>query len=206
MIGDLYELRIRYHLPDANASVGLGYQQTAGGNDNLTMQSALDFFNTNFLPFFRDCLAADVSIDQLRMDQVSVGDELPGLINFTGTAGGLGAQALPGGGASVISWVTDAPNAKHNGRMYIGGVAESEVNAGNISAALLFAMNDFATEVQNTLATSLPQDAEFELSTISRILNGVPRVPPVGFLVESHVARLPYFSQRRRITKTVGLS
>lgn len=205
-IGDLYELKIRYHLPMAPVSVALQYEQTAGTNDILTLQSAVDFFVTNFLDSFRNILAADCLVDQVRMDQVSVGDELPAFTNFTGLPGNQPGDPLPAGGAAVLSWITAAPNAKHNGRMFIAGLSEDEVNAGNISVAMLTAINAFAVVVEGTLFTSLPQDAEFELVTISRVLNGAPRVPPVGFDVEGHVTRLPYFSQRRRITRTLGLS
>ena len=205
-VNDLYELRIYYHLPGAPVTIAFQYKQTAGTNDKETLQSAVDFWLANFLPNMVAFLATDTFIDQIRMDQVSVGDELPAFTNLVGTPGGRAGDSLPAGGAAVISWVTDAPNAKHNGRVYFAGISEAEVNAGNISVVQLALMNTFANTVQGTLFTSLPQDAEFELITISRVLNGVPRVPPVGFLVESHVTRLPFFSQRRRITKRLGLS
>ena len=205
-VNDLYELRVYYHLPAAPVTISFSYKQTAGSNDNLTLQSAVDFFVVNMLPPLLAALAADVFVDQIRMDQVSVGNELPAFTNLVGSPGTVVGEALPAGGAAVISWVTDAPNAKHNGRFYLAGVSEDEVNAGNISVAQLTLMNTLAVQLQATLATSLPQDAEFELITISRVLDGVPRVPPVGFLVESHVTRLPFFSQRRRITSQLGLS
>lgn len=205
-VGDLYELRVHYHLPASSVTIGFGYEQTVGTNDNLTLQSAIDFWIANMRPLLVACLAADVIVDQIRMDQVSVGNELPAFDNSTGISGTVVGQSLPAGGAAVISWVTDAPNAKHNGRVYIAGISEVEVNVGNISVAQLVLLNAFADQMETTLLTSLPQDAEFELSTISRVLNGVPRVPPVGFFVQSHVTRLPFFSQRRRITKRLGLS
>ncbi len=205
-VNGLYEVRVYYHLPDAEATVAFQYIQTAGGNDNETLESAIDFWITNILPLFVACLAVDVAVDQVRMDQVSLGDELPAFTNLTGTPGVMPGQALPAGGAAVISWVTDAPNAKHNGRFYLAGVSEDDIDDGNISVAQLFAMNALADKLQETLLTSLPQDAEFSLATISRVLNGAPRIPPVGFLVNSHFTRLPFFSQRRRITKRLGLS
>ena len=205
-VNDLYEVRVYYHLPGAPVTIAFGYKQTAGSNDNLTLQSAVDFWITNMLPTLLVTLAADVVVDQVRMDQVSVGNDLPAFTNLVGSPGSVFGQALAAGGAAVISWVTDAPDAKHNGRFYLAGVSEQEVSNGLISVAQLTVMNALAVQLQATLATSLPQDAEFELVTISRVLNGVPRVPPVGFLVESHVTRLPFFSQRRRITSRLGLS
>ncbi len=205
-IGDLYELRISYHSESSLYSNGFGYIQLVGTNDNLTLQSAVDFWVANMLPSFLDMLSVEVEVDQVRMDQVSAGDELPAFTNLVGSPGTVAGANLPGGAAAVISLVTNAPNAKHNGRVYIGGISEDEVNAGNISVAQLGFMNAFLFVQVNDLLTSLPQDAGFQWATISRVLNKAPRVPPVGFLVQSTVARLPFYSQRRRITKRLGIS
>lgn len=205
-IGDLYVLRVNYHLPDAEVSIGLGYKQSAGTNDKDTLQSAVDFWVANSLTIFRNCLAADVEVDQVRMDQVEPGNELPGFDNLVGLPGTVAGQALPSGSASVISWVTDAPNSKHNGRIYIAGVSENEVDNGLISAAQIALNVLLSNELQTDLLTSSPQDAVFVPNTISRVLNGAPRVPPVGFEILSGVIRLPMFSQRRRITSRLGTS
>jgi len=205
-IGDLYVLRVNYHLPDAQVSIGHGYKQSAGVNDKDTLQSAVDFWVANSLTFLRNCLAADVEVDQVRMDQVEPGNELPGFDNLVGLPGTVTGQALPSGSASVLSWVTDAPNSKHNGRMYIAGVSENEVVNGLLTAAQSAMQILLADELQTDLLTSLPQTAVFVPNVISRVLNGAPRVPPVGFEILSGVVRLPLFSQRRRITSRLGTS
>lgn len=205
-IGDLYQLRVNYHLPDAQVSIGHGYEQSAGSNDKDTLQSAVDFWVANSLTFLRNCLAVDAEVDQVRMDQIEPGNELPGFDNLVGLPGTVVGQALPSGSASVISWVTDAPNAKHNGRMYLAGISENEVDNGLISPAQSGLNILLSDELQTDLLTSLPQDAVFVPHVISRVLNGAPRVPPVGFEILSGVVRLPMFSQRRRITSRLGTS
>jgi len=205
-IGDLYQLQVNYHLPDSEVSIALGYVQDAGTNDKDTMQSAVAFFQVNMLPALRNTLAVDCEVDQIRMDQVSVGNEIPGFVNLVGLPGTVLGQAIPSGGAAVVSWVTNAPNAKHNGRFYLAGVSEDEVSQGNLSAAQFALMGLLITALTAKLQTSLPQTATFDLATISRVLDGVPRVPPVGFLVLSGIARSPLYSQRRRITDRLGIS
>lgn len=203
-VGDLYTLRVYYALPDSPMTIGLGYVQTGGVNDKDTLQSAVEFWVANFAAAFEAVLSVDADFDQVRMDQVSVGNEIPGIESLVGIPGTRLGTSLPASVAAVISWVTDAPNAKHNGRFYIGGISEADQVNGLLSVAILALLNTLSTTLQSTLLTSLPQTATFELATISRVLDGAPRVPPVGFLVESGVIRQPVHQQRRRVTKRRG--
>lgn len=205
-VDDLYVLTISYFLPESNVTISLGYKQTAGINNSDTLQSAVEFWDFNVLPLFQDILSVDVEVDQVRLDPVTKNDEIPGFENLIGKFGTVTGDSLPAGGAGVITWITDAPNAKHNGRSYIAGISEADVVDGQIGAPQFGRMVLFGGGYQNTLQTSLPQDAEFEAVTISRVLNGAPRIPPVGFLVQSAAVRSPFFSQSRRITKRLGTS
>jgi hypothetical protein len=205
-VGDLYKLDLHLHLLGGDASIALGYRQTAGASGVDTLQSAVEFFQANYVTDFLAVLAQDVELDQIRMDQVSAGDEIPGFVNLVGLPGTRVGQALPAGAAAVITWVTDAPNSKHNGRSYIPGISEDDVAAGSFDAPILALLSTLATLWQTDLPTSLPETAVYELVTISRVEGGVPRVPPVGFQVQSAVIRQIVYSQRRRITKRLGVS
>lgn len=203
-VGDLYRLMVGYHLKDVDVSVSFGYEQTEGTINATTLQSAVEFFVANQLISFLDLIADEVDVDFVRMDQVSVGDEIPGFENLVGIPGTRPGQALPSGGAAVINWQTDAPNSKHNGRTYVAGISEADVSQGNIVTALSDNMVAFALEMREELNTSLPQDAVFLFNIISSVEDGVPRVPKVGFLVLNGSPRQPLFSQSRRITTRRG--
>jgi len=205
-VGDLYKLRVDYALPEGPVSIGLGYRQKSGANGPATLQSAVDFFNANKLIALSNVLAVNTSIDQIRMDQVSTGNDIPGFVNIGFLLGNRMGNAIPAGGAAVVSWITDAPNSKNNGRVFIAGISESDIVSSVLTASILTALVAFVDEMLLDLLTSLPEDAVFELVTISRVLNGVPRVPPIGFKVESGLVRSIPFSQRRRITKRLGIS
>jgi len=205
-VGDLYQLRVDYTLPDSNVSIGLGFRQKAGTNGPATLRSAVDFFNANRLAAFLDVLSTEVEVDQIRMDLVSPGDEIPGFVNLVGIPGTRIGPPLPAGSAAVLSWITDAPNAKHNGRFYIAGIPEVDVVDGVLIAAILVDLGLLGTDWNQDLLTSLPEDAVFELITISRFVNGGPRILPIGFLVENFVIRVPMYSQRRRITRRLGIN
>lgn len=205
-VDDLYQVKVSYHLPGAPVTIAFQYIQTEGGNDIDTLQSAVDYWVTNRLPELLGCLAEDVDVDQVRMDQVEPQGDLPGLTNLVGSPGTVAGQAMPAGGAAVITWVTEAPNAKHNGRFYLAGISETEVTNGIVSDLQKAEHLTFSNGLILPLLTSLPQDAVFKLATISRWLDKIERVTPVGFLVESQVIRGAYYSQRRRITNRLGLS
>jgi len=205
-IGDLYKMQISYNLPDSEVSIGLGYRQNAGTNGINTLQSAVDFFVANRLVDLNNVIGNDCFTDQVRMDQVSVGDEQPGLSNSVGVVGNRPNKSLPAGMAAVITWITDAPNSKHNGRIYIAGITEGDIENAGLIAAIKTLLATLATNWRVDLPTSLPETAVFELVAISRVEDGVPRVPPIGFKVVSSLTRNAPYSQRRRITKRLGIS
>lgn len=203
-VGDLYSLQVGINGVGRASSVALGYRQTVGTNDSQTLQSAVDFFVTNFLTVLKNVISVDAEIGQVRMDQVTVGDEVSGIDELSGQVGAVTGAITAEGGAAVITWVTDAPNSKHNGRTYLPGVSEDEVIASVISPAQSGVNILLANKWDDDLLTSLPQTAVFERVVISRILNGAPRVPPVGFKVTSNVVRLPMYTQSRRISNYWG--
>ena len=203
-VGDLYKMTVSYTIPDSHVTVGFTFEQTTGTNDEGTLQSAVEFWVANVLILLRNVLSDLCQVDQVRMDPVTPNNEIPGIVQLNGLTGNESGQPLPAGSAAVLSYVTTAPNAKHNGRVYIGGISEDSVINGILTSPEFGRLVLLGQGLTNTLPTSLPQTAEFELTTISRVLDGVDRPTPIGFLVESIIVRSEFFSQRRRVTNRLG--
>lgn len=203
-VNDLYELTVFMSSTSASATIVLGYKQDGGSNDAETLKSACQFFAANQLLAMRACLAVDVDLNQVNMHQVSAGDEIPGIHPFIALGGLRTGDSLPFNAAAVATKITDAPNSRFNGRYYMPGISEADQDDGTLNAAILALLVLWNNEILVTLQTSLPQTATFEAVVISRVDGGVPRVPPIGFNVDSMIQRVALKQQRRRTTRERG--
>lgn len=205
-VGDLYNLTIHLSSTSSSGIIVLGYKQTVGTNDQDTLKSACEFFAVNQMLLLRACLALDVHLNQLTMHQVTPGNDIPGIHPVINLAGLRVGDSLPFSSAAVATKITDAPNAKFNGRYYCPGISEDDQDDGTLNATILALLVLWNIGITDTLSTSLPQTAKFEAAVISRFEDGVPRVPPIGFNVESMIQRVHLKQQRRRVTEEVGFS
>ena len=203
-VNDLYELTIYLSSTSSSGSLVLGYKQTGGSNDAETLKSAASFFANNQLLELVKVLAADVDTNQVNMRQVSVGDEIPGIHPIIALGGGRTGDSLPFSAAAVATKITNAPNSRFNGRFYIPGISELDQDEGTLNATIIALLVLWNVEVLKTLPTSLPQTATFEPIVISRVDAGVPRVPPIGFEIQSMLQTINMRQQRRRGTKERG--
>lgn len=205
-VGDLYNLTCYVSSAAESASIVLGYKQTGGSNDAKTLKSACEFFAANQMLILRNCLSDQVDITQVDMYPVTPNNETPGINPFQTLPGARSGASLSFGAAAVATKITDAPNSRFNGRMYTPGILEGDQAEGTLSAPILALLVLWNAEILKTLQTSLPQTATFEAVVISRFDNKIPRVPPVGFNVDSMVQRVHLKQQRRRITRERGFS
>lgn len=205
-VGDLYNLTIYISSTSSSGILVLSYRQSSGANDADTLQSACDFFVANQLLKLRDCLADEVDLNRVDMHSVFGAQEIPGINPIIALPGLRPGDALPFGAAAVATKITDAPNAKFNGRYYLPGISETDQTDGKLETAILALLVLWNVEVERDLLTSSPQDAVFKPVVISRFENGVPRINPVAFDIVSTVQRINLKQQRRRITQEVGFS
>lgn len=203
-VGDLYELTIYLSSTSSSGILVFGYRQTVGTNDGETLTSAANFFVNNQILELRKCLAPDVDLNQVEFRQVSVGNEIPGVVPIIALAGTRLGDSLPFTSAAVATKITDAPNSKFNGRYYLPGISEDDQDEGTLNAAILALLVLWNAELLILISTSLPQTAKFEHVVISRFEDGIKRVPPVGFLVETMLQTTSMRQQRRRLTEERG--
>ncbi len=204
-VGNLYVAHFRFEGAGAHFTTQMCYKQSSGTNDENTLTSLATALAVILEADFKAAMSNQVHMTGITCFQVTGADETPGRTVFEQpNPGSIASQALPMGGPAVISLTTDAPNAKHNGRVYISGIPESgEVN-GALTAGQITLINNLAVSLNVTPPPVGPGLAVFIPQVISKILDGVKRVPPVGFTIISSAVRGFIKNQRRRNTKFIG--
>lgn len=168
---------------------------------NMNVQIKDDYISLLML-----ALSENVELDNITTSCVTADDEIPGFSNYNNVIGALLFKPLPANMAACIKQVTEAPNAKHNGRMFIAGCPENSQAGGNFTGAQTTLLNTFATQLMVDLAVDSPDDAEFHPGVISRYEGGSKRPTPVFYRAASYSADVNMRQQRRRTTERLGIS
>lgn len=205
-IGNLYDLSFYIDVAGNATQCTMGYIQTAGGNDHDTMEALCAAWLLNCETELRASLSNQASLARIRAEAVTGIDQIPGFIDFNGKIGTFISQALPSNITGLYHFGTNAPNAKHNGRLYVSGMPEGGQQEGTWDPSFVVVMQAFADKLEADLVTLSPQDAEFSPVVISRAVSGAPRVPPVGFFIGECTPRTSLRQQRRRKTDCFGLA
>jgi hypothetical protein len=205
-VNDFYQLTVKACSLGGPYAFGVSYKMISGVVDEDTLRSAVEEFETNAIPLLQGCTAIDADLDQITMEPESGVDEVPGLMQLITRPGTMTGDSLPNNVAAIIHQLTDAPSAKCNGRIFLAGVSESEMDSQLFSAAYVAAAQLFATELEENLVVTGPPAATFQPVVISRVLDGAPRVPPVAFNILSNTVRNTPRQQRRRTTTRFGVS
>lgn len=202
---DLYALSFFINCAGEETQCVLGYEQDGGSNDADTLEALCKAFLDDVVPSLLLVLAADVAVDRITVETVTNHQEVPGLMDLNGQDGAVLGVSLPAQSAVIIHIPTNAPNAKHNGRIYVSGLEVGDQSEGTVAGGPLVAWNTFAAKLALDLEPTAPQDATFTPVVISRVVDGAPRVPPVGFGVLIPIAKADMRQQRRRKTPHFGL-
>lgn len=205
-VDDLYLVTTQVRTAEGVMSFHFGYKMDAGLIGANTLGALALFFAQNRLDKYVLACSTDIEVDYVEARAVTNDDDLPGAVNFNNLEGVLLGESLPNNSAAVISLKTNAPNAKHNGRMYLPGTPEDQHDDGVLIAGQVTLWAAFATVLELDIATIPGESAEFTPVVISRVLNGAPRVPPVGFTLVSGIVRPNLKQQRRRGGNRRGLS
>jgi len=205
-IDDLYEATTYVRTAEGTMQFTFGYKMEAGTINAETLTKASLEFGQNRLDAYAAAVSVDVEVDKVEFRAVTNTDDIPGFVNFNNLEGAIVGDALPNSCAVVLGLLTNAPNAKHNGRMYLPGLAEGDQSKGDVSALAQTRMNTFGTKLELDLIVPLGETAEFTPVVISRFIDGAKRTPPIGFSLVSATARSTMKQQRRRGGKRFGLS
>ncbi|GAH74485.1 unnamed protein product, partial [marine sediment metagenome] len=99
-----------------------------------------------------------------------------------------------------------ALNSKNNGRIYLAGIAEDSQTDGTIIPLEVTNIQDFADALVLPIDILQPGGEKFTPVVISRYLDGVLRVPPIGYGLDYCTAKPSIRQQRRRTTGRCGIS
>lgn len=203
---DLYRLTIQIETPGNVTEINLGYELAGGTIGPYTLEKtclqAIADMNGALLAL----LAEDTFVRRYTMVPITEPLEIMGFVDLVNAVGTVLGEALPANMTAIISLPTDAPSSKHNGRIYISGVSEEAQTEGTLEAAQQTLNATFAALLTDEIEPSAPEDAVFTPVVISRVVDGVPRVPPVGFSVGTPIAKFSMRQQRRRKTPAFGLN
>lgn len=205
-INDLYTAQWQFEGAGSGFTVTLAYEQTGGTNDQDTLSALAVALATLMEQEFKDVMGVNVDTTGILTYQATGTNETPGRTRFEQpNAGSIASDVLPMGGAAVLSFHTVAPNAKHNGRIYISAIPESFSDNGEINATGKAAYEALAVAILATIPPVGTGSAIFRAVVISRIEDGEVRVPAVGFVIDS-IRNVTFVkNQRRRNTRFIGV-
>ena len=206
-IGDLYTARFRFESKSSGMITSMSYKQTAGTNDADTMSDLAVAIGVKVEAPFKLILSRDVEFTGIEVNQTVGLNETPGLTRFElPNIGDNASDAIPMGGCCVMSILTDAPNSKFNGRMFVSGIPESSELNGAVTAPAIADMNALGAVLDDTITSVGPGGATFVPSVISRFKDGIKRAVPIAFKVLSITADAFIKNQRRRNTRFIGVN
>ncbi len=204
-INDLYTATFRFESISSGFHTTMSYKQTVGTNDQDTMTALAAAIAVLVEAPFKAALSEDVSFTGIVVNQTVGQNETPGRTRFVQpNLGTVMSDAIPMGGCAVLSMLTDAPNSRFNGRMFISGIGESGELNGAVTAAQITLLAALAVFLGTTLTSVGSGSATFVPSVISRFDEGIKRVPPIAFKILSITPDLFIKNQRRRNTRFIG--
>lgn len=205
-INDLYEITTHVRTAEGVMQFSYGYEMEAGVVNPETLPQACLKFSQIMLDKFVLAVSSDLEVDKVEMRAITNVADVPGGVNFNNLEGTLGGEAVPNSSAVVMHILTNAPNARHNGRLYLPGLVETDHGDGIIKQAALDLLQDFGNALLLDLILDSPETAEFTPVVISRFDDKIKRVPPIGHTVVSVIPRPNMKQQRRRGGRRFGLS
>lgn len=201
-INDLFTVQYRYLL-SARVCTGIVAYRATFAEVLSTLSRSLDrAFNDEIVPLLQACWSNEVSIQSTYVLGVNPAGKIPSYTYQTDDTGSIAAQAYPGDSPLVIKMITDAPNSRHNGRLYLSGFADTNVTAQVLNAAYLAGpLAALATALKGTIVDPDSASRIWQPVVLTREDLGIPIIPPTSFDVINTVTQNTIFSQRRRRTR-----
>lgn len=196
---DVLRLRFTFYNHQRVFGFTLNMRETSDVPDASTAIDAANSAANFFEQELQDVLASSVQLQSVYATRVLPGPAIPGVTQFANTSGTRPADALPPNSPFIFRLSSDDPGVKRAGRIYLSGVAKSDVVDGQLGASFL------STQVEALrvkLASGVNAGTWQGITGILRTINnGLPLTPPLFFPV-TRVSSFPIiFSQRRRTTK-----
>lgn len=199
--GDIYGTRTQFRSKGRVWTVNLYYKDDTGLPELDAANDLAVASNTTLGPLFDAARAADTTREGTYAWKITAGTGMPDKVSDASVPGGITGQALPPNTCIVYSLKTNDPAAKRNGRIYLAGIAHSEVTNGQITDITDAKYENIRTQLQQILSGAA---GTWQPVILRRVLNGAPLVPPVGSDVSSCSVSAILYSQRRRNSRQIG--
>jgi len=149
-IGEIYQLEFQYQLNQRKVTVHLHYNQDNVAAESLVTEDLNIAFNVDVIPFMQGVLSQDADLQCLYSRHATSGPlprsanlgtyhpgwepSIPDEFQFGDLAlGSILFPSLPANSCLVLKLIQNTVTASHNGRIYLAGVPESEIEDGQLT-------------------------------------------------------------------------
>lgn len=196
-------VRSQLRTNDVSHSFGIAYHVFAGYDDEFIGQLLAQDWINNFQTALLDILSEDTTYEGTHTQPALPGTALPGSQVVESQVGARAADAMPPNKCLVISLPGILSELPRPGRVYIGGLAKTDMENGAWKSAFLNAqVAAFVTLLQQDFTDS---GRTYRPVIISRQAGGVPITPFAADVGTGH-SNAVIFSQRRRTSKQWGVA
>ena len=217
--GDCYLLQVQLLVDSRKVTLNFHYRQTGGADDINNATDLTDAFETNVRAALASCLSDNITFQCLYAQRLAGADPnppndpinkpgIPNELQYQNTVRGtVPGDSLPANHGPVLKLIQTSVDSKHNGRIFVPGVAEGSVIDGQLDPVFVTGVwAALKTALLATIVSTLPAAAQFALVVLSRVVGGVPRPVPVDNIVTDIITPSTLKNQRRRTTKKTGFA
>ncbi len=204
---DIYYVRVNLSTHDREHGFGLWYKENVAQTDDRSGRALATAWLAACQTPLLALLALDSRFESLFVDRRIPGPGVPGKSISTAGGGTVSGDALAILDAVVVTLEQSEYDPKRNGRIYISGVSEADVDAGKITSTFKTgALTTFVNAIRASISAASPDPGVWDLQVLT---NRAPAIPgPIGdpVPVTGHIIRDIVYRQKRRRTKTRGMS
>lgn len=206
---DIYSVVTQYELPSGSASHKVHVEQNVNNtqvdNSNMILSEAWD---AHFGSTFIDMLSDDCWIAGIQVTKLTGNPEASFRLDNTSQVGTRTGPSLPNNNALQMRIKQNTLNGKHDGRIYLPGVAEPDTNIGVLKAAFAATqMGAFVLALSTQIVETSGGTGRWSVGVINQtILNaagpGNPKDWEGAYAVSTGITgHVIIATQRRRQTK-----
>lgn len=206
-VNDLFTIEVRYLIDAKVCSSTFAYRTTFAEELVGIAASLSRAFQNDILPELLDVWTTDVQLMSVYALGINPKGLVPSEDQFEADFGTIVDDTYPNNRPYVIKQVTDAPNSKHNGRIYMSGFGHGNVTAQILNLA--FTTGPLQALIDVLVADIVDPDEITRIwapVVVNRMVDAIKVDPPEFFKVVSITSNATIFSQRRRVTPRTNIA
>lgn len=148
-VGDIYQLTLTWDVDGQRLQNVLHFKEATACTETIPAREVIEAFHPHFEPSWKDVLAIGVVLTSYYCRRVRPSPSIPVLLLPLETLGIVGTRPdaimAPTAG-QIISFYSDLNEATGRGRLYIGGMSESDQQAGQLTEAAAINLDELADQ------------------------------------------------------------